>query len=53
MRLQNLSLGFAEVGPVRVWVERYVEHIAYATLWLAATVVRIGLVVVVGDLAAG
>jgi len=45
-------LGSVEVGPARVWVERCAEHITSVAALLAATIVRIDLVVVVGDLAA-
>ena len=45
--------GAAEVGPVRVWVERYAKHIASTVARLVATIVRIGLTVVARDLAAG
>ena len=43
--------GLAEVGPVRVWVERYAEHIASAVAQSTATIGRIDLVVVAGDIA--
>jgi len=39
--------GFAEVGPARVWAA---EHIAFAVVWPATTIVRIDLVVVADDL---
>jgi len=42
-----------EVGPVRVWVERYAKHIASAIAQPTATIGRTDLAIVAGDLAVG
>ena len=46
-------LGVADVGPVRTWVGRFMEHIAYAAAWFAATVARVDPAIVAVDLAMG
>ncbi len=53
LAVEKFVHGVAEVGHARVSVERCVEHIVSATAWLAATIVRIDLVAVAGDLAMG
>ena len=40
----------AKVGPARVWVERYAEHIASTAMQPVATIERTDHVVVAGDL---
>ena len=45
--------GVTGVGPTRVWVEKYADHIASTTARPAATIERIDLVVVASDLVAG
>ena len=51
MNTLKLSMHMLKIG--NIWVERYAEHIASATVRLVATVERTDLAIVAGDLAVG